>query len=88
MSASAALLDLQRAALEQVERDEAELAQLFARAMRTRAEVARLWDDGTARTASFAIMELAGTARIGQVRAGGQLDRARHAAFRGESRAR
>jgi hypothetical protein len=71
MSATAALLAEQRAALETVEKLEARKAELNAEAMAARAEVARLH----ARSRSgFAEMELAGTALIGQVRASRELD--------------
>jgi hypothetical protein len=63
--------DAQRAALEQVEADEAERAKLFARTMARRAEVARLWER---EHSGFAEMELAGTALIGQYRAARELD--------------
>jgi hypothetical protein len=76
MPAALTLEDQQRAVLAQLSRDEADRAVLYARSMRTRAEMSRLWDtaDGPE---SFALLELAGTARIGQIRAGNQLSDAR-----------
>jgi hypothetical protein len=61
----------QRAALEQVEADEAEQARQYAIRMAHRAEVARLWER---ERSGFVEMELAGTALIGQVRAARELD--------------
>ncbi|HUR52115.1 MAG TPA: DUF222 domain-containing protein [Mycobacteriales bacterium] len=60
----------QRAVLDRVASLEREQAVLYARQARARAEMAQLWgaDQGV-------VLELAGTARIGQQRAGGQLDR-------------
>src|SRR4051794_14498444 len=71
MTRSAETRAAQRAALEQVERDEAAKAIAYAAAMRTRAEVAQLWAD---ERSGFAEMELAGTALIGQIRAARELD--------------
>jgi hypothetical protein len=65
-----ALRVAQRAALDAVAQDERDRARLYARAARNRAEVARLW---SARRGS-GVMELAGTARIGQDRATRQSD--------------
>jgi hypothetical protein len=59
------LLAAQRAALDAVEQDERDRARLYARTARNRAEVARLW----AAKPGQGVMELAGTARIGQDRA-------------------
>jgi hypothetical protein len=61
----------QRAVLDRVASLEREQSVLYARQARARAEMSRLWgaDQGV-------VLELAGTARVGQVRAGGQLSRA------------
>lgn len=67
----------QRAVLVAVARDEVDRAVLFARSMRNRAELGRLWDSGPE---GFAEIELAGTGRIGQLRAGRQLDDAQRLA--------
>ena len=69
-----ALEDARRSALAAVAVDEVARAVLFARVMRNRAEVERLWGW---EPDSFPELELAGTARIGQIRAGGQLSDAR-----------
>ncbi|MCW2669822.1 MAG: endonuclease, partial [Frankiales bacterium] len=61
----------QRAALEQVEADEADQARHYATRMAHRAELARLWER---ERSGFVEMELAGTALIGQVRAARELD--------------
>jgi hypothetical protein len=68
---SAPDLAAQRAVLDRVGSLEREQSVLFARQARARAEMVRLWgaDPGV-------LVELAGTARIGQDRAGGQLGRA------------
>lgn len=66
-----ALDEQQRAVLREVARDEVDRAVLFARTMRTRAELARLWANEPEGDAEI---ELAGTGRIGQVRASRQLD--------------
>jgi hypothetical protein len=68
---SAPDLAAQRAVLDRVASLEREQSVLYARQARARAEMVRLWgaDQGV-------LLELAGTARVGQVRAGGQLCRA------------
>jgi hypothetical protein len=66
MRIPADLADQQRAVLVRVAAFEAEQAQLFARRMRERAELARLWESSTAGTD---VIELAGTGRVGQGRA-------------------
>lgn len=63
-----------RRALAEVSQDEVLRAQLFARVMRHRADVDRLWEPGPE---SFPEIELAGTARIGQIRAATQMTDAR-----------
>ena len=62
--------DAQRAVLDRVGSLEREQSVLYAKQARARAEMSRLWgaDQGV-------VLELAGTARIGQDRAGGQLCR-------------
>jgi hypothetical protein len=60
----------QRAALEAVAQDEADAARLYARRVRHRAEVDRLWNTTED---MYGVLELAGTARIGQTRASSQL---------------
>ena len=67
----------QRALLAAIAADEAQDARLFARRMRCRAEMDRLWNDGEAGPEQFGMIELAGTARIGQLRADNQLSTAR-----------
>ncbi len=66
------LLAAQRAVLDAVEQDERDRARLYARTMRNRAEAARLW----AHKPGQGVMELAGTARIGQTRASTQMHEA------------
>ncbi|MDP9181606.1 MAG: 13E12 repeat family protein, partial [Actinomycetota bacterium] len=68
---SAPDLAAQRAVLDRVGSLEREQAVLYARQARARAEMVRLWgaDQGV-------LVELAGTARVGQAKAGGQLGRA------------
>jgi len=61
----------QRAVLDRVGSLEREAAVLYAKQARARAEMAALWG-----TDQGQLLELAGTARIGQARAGGQLGRA------------
>ena len=67
-------VDAARAALAAVAADEADQARLYARRMRHRAELDRLLTTGPEQ---FAVIELAGTARIGQCRASTQLTDAR-----------
>jgi hypothetical protein len=64
-------LTAQRVVLDRVASLEREQAVLYARQARARAEMARLWG-----TDQGVVLELAGTARVGQGRAGGQLCRA------------
>jgi hypothetical protein len=66
------LQDAQRTALAAIGDGEAEHARLFARRMRDRYSLVQLWEQAPGPT-DFVILELAGTARIGQVRASGQL---------------
>jgi hypothetical protein len=67
--------DQQRALLSEVAQVEAEEAALFARKMVLRAAMDELWNpqDGTVAQEQFGVIELAGTARIGQGRASTQL---------------
>ena len=67
-------VDAARAVLAAVAVDEADQARLYARRMRHRAELDRLLTTGPEQ---FAVIELAGTARIGQCRAATQLSAAR-----------
>jgi hypothetical protein len=66
------LPDRQRAALAEVAAAEAAHAKLYARRMRARHELNRLWEQGP-EPDDFAILELAGTARIGQSQAATEL---------------
>lgn len=61
----------QRAALDRVDALERAKAVLYAQEARSRVLIGRLWDQDPGQ-----VLELAGTARIGQGRAAGQLDRA------------
>jgi hypothetical protein len=70
MPTACALAAEQRVVLGQIAELEAADAQLFARRMRLRAEAEVLWED---QPAAFDVLELSGTARIGQVRAATQL---------------
>jgi len=60
----------QRAALQRVDALERAKAVLYAQEARSRVNIAQLWSDDPGQ-----VLELAGTARIGQGRAAGQLDR-------------
>ena len=60
----------QDALMRQVEEDERELARAYARRMRTRSEIGKAWADTRP---GKSVMELAGTARIGQDRATGEI---------------
>ena len=68
------LADQQRDVLAAIAAEEVLEAQAFARQMRLRATADGLWEDGPD---AFAVLELAGTARIGQVRAATQLAQGR-----------
>ena len=61
----------QRSVLSQLAELEAEDARLYARRMELRAHMDELWTDGPQE--QFGVIELAGTARIGQGRASTQL---------------
>jgi hypothetical protein len=74
MPTSCSVADQQREVLAAIAVEEAVEAQAFARRMRLRAVADGLWGDGPE---AFAILELAGTARIGQVRAATQLTEGR-----------
>jgi hypothetical protein len=63
------LHDAQRAVLARIDADEREMATVYARQMRHRAEAAQLW----AEKSGQGLIELAGTARVGQDKAYGQL---------------
>jgi len=71
---SAEIAEAQRAALAAVALAEADAARSYARRMRAVAEIGLLWEPGPE---AFPMIELAGTARIGQVRASTQLSDAR-----------
>lgn len=73
MTDTAVRAEQQRRLLAALAADEAEDARLFARRMRHRAELARLWPDTPQGPEEFGVIELAGTARIGQARASSQL---------------
>ena len=70
MPTSCHVADQQREVLAAIAVEEVLEAQAFARRMRLRAHAEQLWEDGPE---AFAVLELAGTARIGQVRAATQL---------------
>jgi hypothetical protein len=74
MPTSCSVADQQREVLASIAAEEAVEAQAFARRMRLRAVADGLWGDGPE---AFAVLELAGTARIGQVRAATQLTEGR-----------
>ena len=74
MSLSCCVADQQREVLAAIAAEEAVEAQAFARRMRLRAVADGLWGQGPE---AFAVLELAGTARIGQVRAQTQLTEGR-----------
>jgi hypothetical protein len=74
MPTSCSVADQQREVLAAIAAEEAVEAQAFARRMRLRAVADGLWGDGPE---AFAVLELAGTARIGQVRAATQLTEGR-----------
>jgi hypothetical protein len=73
MTDNAARAHQQRMLLAALAADEAEDARLYARRMRRRADLARLWPDTPQGPEEFGVIELAGTARIGQARASSQL---------------
>src|SRR4051794_17612378 len=67
------LQERQRGLLRELAELEAQDAKLYARRMQVRAEIAQVWEQPQDGVEQFAILELAGTARIGQHRAGTQL---------------
>ena len=75
MSSTTCREDQQRALLAELADVEALEAQVFARKMDLRARMDELWNpsDGDGAQEQFGVLELAGTARIGQTRASSQL---------------
>jgi len=73
MSSTLLLEDHQRALLTEVAEVERLKAELFAREMVLRAQMDALWNDDERAQEQFGVLELAGTARIGQTRASSQL---------------
>jgi hypothetical protein len=70
MTSSCSVADRQREVLAALAAEEVVEATVFARRMRLLAEADQLWEAGPE---AFAVLELAGTARIGQGRAARQL---------------